>query len=404
MMKFPPGLHEFLWISDRDGFPHIYRYDYSGRMLQQVTRGPWSVTRIEGVDAARRLIYFTSTNPSPLQRQLWQVSFDGSGLRRITTAAGFHQVNMSPDTHHFVDLWSSTTQPRQADLWSTTSGMLRSLETNAATSQWLATHDYAATELFNVTTADGVRLDASMIKPVPFDSTRRYPVIFTIYGGVGSQGVYDQFGTLAWNQWLAQQGFIVVDVNGRGSGNYGAEFMRVVYRQLGRYESLDYAEVAKHLRSLPFVDGDRIGIMGTSNGGYLTMYTMEMYPDIFRVGISNSGVADWRLYDTIISERFMSLLGDNPDGYERSSVIANAARLQGHLLLVHSMMDDNVHPENTMQLLTTFADRGKDVEQRIYPPGRHGASYSPETVRLMRAAEFEFLSRWLGARSDVVRP
>jgi dipeptidyl-peptidase-4 len=278
------------------------------------------------------------------------------------------------------------------------------LETNATTSQWLATHDYAPTELFSITTSDGVRLDASMIKPVPFDSTRRYPVIFTIYGGVGSQGVYDQFGTLAWNQWLAQQGFIVVDVNGRGSGNYGADFMRVVYRQLGRYESLDYAEVAKHLRTLPYVDGDRIGIMGTSNGGYLTMYTMEMYPDIFRVGISNSGVADWRLYDTIISERFMSLLGDNPDGYERSSVVAGAARFQGHLLLVHSMMDDNVHPDNTMQLLTAFADRGKDVEQRIYPPGRHGASYSPETVRLMREAEFEFLSRWLGARSGVVRP
>ena len=144
--------------------------------------------------------------------------------------------------------------------------------------------------------------------------------------------------------------------------------------------------------------------MGTSNGGYLTMYTMEMYPDIFRVGISNSGVADWRLYDTIISERFMSLLDDNPEGYERSSVVASAARLQGHLLLVHSMMDDNVHPDNTMQLLTAFADRGKDVEQRIYPPGRHGASYSPETVRLMREAEFEFLSRWLGTRNGVVRP
>jgi dipeptidyl-peptidase-4 len=387
MMTFPPGLQEFLWISDRDGFPHIYRYDYSG-----------SVTRIEGVDAARRLIYFTSTNPSPLQRQLWQVSVDGGGLRRITTAGGFHQINMSPDTRHFVDAWSSTTQPRQVELWSTTSGRLRTLETNAATSEWLATHDHAPTELFTVTTADGVRLDASMIKPVPFDSTRRYPVIFTVYGGVGSQGVYDQFGTLGWNQWLAQQGFVVVDVNGRGSGNYGAEFMRVVYRQLGRYESLDYAEVAKHLRKLPYVDGDHIGIMGTSNGGYLTMYTMEMYPDIFRVGISNSGVADWRLYDTIISERFMSQLGDNPDGYERSSVVMNAARLQGHLLLVHSMMDDNVHPDNTMQLLTAFADRGKDVEQRIYPPGRHGASYSPETVRLMRAAEFEFLSRWLRAR------
>src|SRR5262249_3518951 len=154
----------------------------------------------------------------------------------------------------------------------------------------------------------------------------RYPVMFTIYGGVGSQGVYDAFSTNSWNQWLAQQGYIVVDVNNRGSAGYSADFMRVVYRQLGRYETADYAAVAKHLGCLPYVDATRIGLMGVSNGGYLTMYAMVRYPEIFRAGIANSGVSDWRLYDTIISERFMGLLEENADGYAQSSVLTHADR------------------------------------------------------------------------------
>jgi dipeptidyl-peptidase-4 len=405
-MSFPAGSHEFFWLSDRDGHQHIYRYDYSGRLVQQVTHGDWNVTRIEGTDASAHAIYFTSTNPTPLERQLWRVSFDGSGLTRITTTPGRHQIDMSPDAKYFIDNWSSTTQPAQIELWSTSRGKLRTIEDNARTAAWLAAHEYSPTELFSFTTSDGARIDASMVKPMGFDPTKKYPVVFAIYGGPGSQGVYDQFNASGWVQWLAQNGYIVVNVNNRGTNNYGRDFMKVVYKQLGTYEARDFAAAAAYLRSQSYVDGSRIAIMGTSYGGYSTMYSMEMFPNVFSVGVANSGVADWRLYDSIYTERYMSTLGDNPTGYGASSVVENAAKLGGHLLMIHSMMDDNVHPQNTMQLFTAFTNAGKDIEERIYPPGRHGAAYNGESDALINHVTFDFLSRWLAgpASAQPVRP
>jgi dipeptidyl-peptidase-4 len=395
LMRVPAGQHQFLWISDRDGYSHIYLYDYSGRVVRQVTQGAWSVTRIEGVDEAHQVIYFTATNPSPLERQLWRVKLDGTGLERVTTTAGRHSIDMAPDASSFIDTWSSTTHPQQVDLWSTASGKLRTLEGNDDATAWLASHVYSPAEPFRFKTSDGVTLDASIIKPIPFDSTKKYPLVFTIYGGPGSQDVFNEFDASGWKQWLAQHGYIVVDVNNRGSNNYGRDFMKIVYKQLGRYEAHDFADAALFLRSRPYVDGTRVAIMGTSYGGYVAMYAMEAYPEVFSVGSSNSGVADWRLYDSIYTERYMSTLEDNPLGYRRSSVVENAGRLRGKLLMIHSMLDDNVHPQNTMQLLTAFTEAGKDVDQRIYPPGRHGAAYDAQSEILMSTAQFEFLNRWL---------
>ncbi|HEV2642388.1 MAG TPA: S9 family peptidase [Candidatus Elarobacter sp.] len=396
MMTFPAGSHEFFWISDRDGWQHIYRYDYSGRLIKQVTSGKWSVTRVEGIDPARQTIYYTSTEASPLQRQMYAVRFDGSGTRRVTTTEGTHRINMSPNTQYFIDTWSSTRQPRQVELWSTNTGrVVRPLEQNAQTTEWLATHAYSPVQLGSFTTSDSVKIDYSMIRPVPFDSTRKYPVIFAVYGGPGSQGVYDQFSASGQSQWLAQQGYIIVDVNNRGTNNYGSAFMKTVYKQLGKWESHDFAETARYLSKMPYVDANRIAIMGGSYGGYSTMYTMEMYPDIFKVGVANSGVADWRLYDTIYTERYMGLLGDNASGYDQSSVVANAPKLSGHLLMIHAMMDDNVHPQNTMQLLTAFTNANKDVELRIYPPGHHGSAYNAQSARLINSVTQQFLDKYL---------
>jgi dipeptidyl-peptidase-4 len=245
------------------------------------------------------------------------------------------------------------------------------------------------------TTADSARLDASVVLPVPFDSTTRYPVVFDIYGGPGSQQVYDTWSANSWSQWLAQQGYIVVGVNNRASGNYGSAFMKGSYRRLGYWEAHDFAETARYLSAFPYVDRGRIAIMGTSYGGYTTLYTMEMYPDIFSVGIANSPVTDWRLYDSIYTERYLGLLGDNAAGYDSSSAVLHAGRIKGHLLLIHSMMDDNVHPQNTMQFLTAAANAGVDVDLRIYPPGRHGAAYNQASAMLIRRAANEYLARYL---------
>lgn len=398
LMSFPEGATQFFWVSDRDGWQHIYRYDYSGRLLNQVTRGTWSVTRIEGIDARAQTIYYSSTQVSPLQRQLYGVRFDGTSPRRITETQGTHSINMSPDAKFFLDSWSNTRQPRQVEMWATTptgGRMLRTMEDNAAVTQWFATHAYAPTELASFTTSDGQRLDFSMVRPPDFDSTRRYPVVFTIYGGPGSQAVYDRFGSSGYQQWLAQEGFILVDVNNRPSNNYGSAFMKGAYRHLGTWEAHDFAETARYLQHMPWVDSAHVGIMGTSYGGYTTLYTMATYPDIFSVGVANSAVTDHRLYDTIYTERYMGLLPDNAAGYDSASVLLRAGRIRGHLLVIHSMMDDNVHPQHTMQLLTALTNAGVDADLRIYPPGRHGAAYNRQSMMLIQQNSDAWLNRWL---------
>jgi len=395
MMSFPEDRQEFLWISDRSGWQHIYRYDYSGKLLNQVTAGDWSVTRVEGTDSKQGVIYFSSTEVSPLERHLYRVGFDGSGKTRLTETSGTHSIDMSPDTRYYIDRWSATNQPRQVELWATGRQMLKKMEDNAGVTGWIAAHAYSPTEIFSFTTSDGQKLDGSIVRPPDFDPAKRYPVIFSIYGGPGSQQVYNSFGTSGFSQWLAQQGYLVVGLNNRGSGNYGSAFMKLVYRQLGKWESNDFAEAAKYLKTLPYVDGNHIGIMGTSYGGYSTLYTLATYPDIFSVGIANSPVTDQRFYDTIYTERYMGLLGDNAAGYDSSSVILRADRIKGHLLLIHSMMDDNVHPRNTMKLLIALTDAGIDADLRIYPPGGHGAAYNLQSFRLIQQVYFDYLERYL---------
>ncbi|HET8649032.1 MAG TPA: S9 family peptidase [Gemmatimonadales bacterium] len=401
MITFPAKSHEFFWISDRDGWQHIYRYDYSGKLVNQVTSGKWSVTRVEGIDPAHKTIYYTSTQASPLQRQLYSVTFDGTKTKRLTRPDGTHRIDMSPDTRYYIDRWSAVNQPRQVELWATGGKMLKKLEDNARVTEWLKTNAYSSPQLFSFTTSDGVKLDGSMIRPIPFDSTRRYPVVFDIYGGPGSQQVYDDFDSSGWSQWLAQHGYIVVGLNNRGSNNYGSAFEKIVYQHLGKWESHDFAEAARYLAKLPFVDGDHIAIMGGSYGGYSTVYTMERYPDIFKVGVANSAVTDWRLYDDIYTERYMNTPSANQAGYDSSSAVKGAKALTGKLLLIHSMMDDNVHPQNTMQLLTAMADAGHDVALRLYPPGHHGAAYNFMSYLLIQQNTDRWLARYLkGDTSD----
>jgi dipeptidyl-peptidase-4 len=397
LLTFPAGTREFFWISDRDGWQHIYRYDYSGRLVNQVTRGPWSVTRVEGISPTSRMVYYSSTEASPLQRQLYEIRFDGTHQRRLTVPEGTHSIDMSPDTRYYIDRWSALHQPRQVELWATAGGgrKLQTMEDNAATTQWLETHVYSPAEIFSFTTSDSQRLDGSIIKPPAFDSTHRYPVIFAIYGGPGSQQVYDAFSSSGFSQWLAQEGYIVVGLNNRGSNNYGRAFMKTVYRRLGYWEAHDFAEAARFLARQPWVDSTHIAIMGGSYGGYSTLYTMATYPDVFSVGVANSPGTDWHLYDTIYTERYMDLLENNEAGYDSSSAVLRAGRIKGHLLIIHSMMDDNVHPVNTMQMLTALTNAGVDADLRIYPPGRHGAAYNGQSYMLIQQVTDGFLQRWM---------
>ncbi len=395
LLYFPAGLNEFYWLSDRDGFAHLYRYDYSGKLLGQVTQGKWEVTYVHHIDPKTRKVYFTSTEAAPTERQLYVIGTDGKNKQRITTAPGRHTVNMSPNGQYFIDRYSNVQTPPQIELRNTAGKLLKSLEANEAVTNYVASHAYAPKELSSLTTSDGQRLDISIIKPLNFDPTKKYPVVVDIYGGPGAQSVYNEWASGGWHQWLAQEGYIVVGVNNRGSGGYGRDFEKIVYEQLGKYESLDFVEAAKYMASLPYVDGDRMAIRGHSYGGYMSSYTMLTHPGVFRVSLVGAPVTDWRLYDSIYTERYMGLLPENDAKYQASAVTTYAKNLAGKMFVAHSTMDENVHVRNTFQLMTALEDAGKDADLRIYPPGAHGVSYNQPSYQLLYRQYTDYLNRYL---------
>jgi len=207
--------------------------------------------------------------------------------------------------------------------------------------------------------------------------------------------VYNQWESGGWTQWLAQQGYLIVNVNNRGSGGYGSAFEKVVYKQLGKYEALDFAETAKYLKTLSYVDGENMAIRGHSYGGYMSSYTMATHPGVFKLGIVGAPVTDWKLYDSIYTERYMGLLESNQEGYKQSAVMTHAPMVKGRLLIAHSGMDENVHMQNTMQLVQALTDAGIDADLRIYPPGAHGVAYNQSSYRLLYETYTHYLDHLL---------
>ena len=408
LMYFPAGVNEFYWLSDRDGFAHLYRYDYSGKLLNAVTSGPWEVTYVHHVDAKNRKVYFTSTEVSPLERQLFVADIDGKNKRRLTNTPGRHNVNVAPGVDapstadrgdgptkgnglFYIDRYSNTTTPTQVELWDTKGTKIKVLEANSRVSDFVGKNAIADKELVNFTTSDGQKIDISIVKPVDFDQNKKYPVMLDIYGGPGAQSVYNDFSTSGWHQYLAQQGYVIVSVNNRGSGGYGRDFEKVVYEQLGKYESLDFAETAKYLAKQPWVDANRMAIRGHSYGGYMSSYTMLTYPGVFKVALVGAPVTDWRLYDSIYTERYMGLLPENEAKYNASAVTTYAKNLAGKMFIAHSTMDENVHVRNTFQLMNALEDAGKDADLRIYPPGAHGVAYNGASYLLLYQQYVDYL-------------
>ena len=413
LMYFPAGVNEFYWLSDRDGFAHLYRYDYSGKLLNAVTSGPWEVTYVHHVDAKNRKVYFTSTEVSPLERQLFVADIDGKNKRRLTNTPGRHNVNVAPGVDaprvdapgtadrgdgptkgnglFYIDRYSNTTTPVQVELWDTKGTKIKVLEANSRVSDFVGKNAIAGKELVSFTTSDGQKIDISIVKPVDFDQNKKYPVMLDIYGGPGAQSVYNDFSTSGWHQYLAQQGYVIVSVNNRGSGGYGRDFEKVVYEQLGKYESLDFAETAKYLAKQPWVDANRMAIRGHSYGGYMSSYTMLTYPGVFKVALVGAPVTDWRLYDSIYTERYMGLLPENEAKYNASAVTTYAKNLAGKMFIAHSTMDENVHVRNTFQLMNALEDAGKDADLRIYPPGAHGVAYNGASYLLLYQQYVDYL-------------
>lgn len=399
---FPEDRDEFLWVSDRNGWSHIYRYNYEGELLNMVTEGEWEVTNVFAVDSKNNRIFYESTEITPLERHLYSVKFNGKSKRKVTEEPGRHSITMGPNGRYYIDRYSNVDTPTQVELWTTENRgkMIKKLEDNESVSEHIRDHVYAPRELFSFTTSDGQKLDGYLIKPIDFDPEKEYPLLLSIYGGPGSQGVYNQFETSGWIQYLAQEGYVIANVNNRGSGGYGRDFEKIVYKNLGEWEAKDFTETALHLAENSWVDKERMAIRGHSYGGYMSSMTMVLHPDVFKAGIAGAPLTDWRLYDTIYAERYMGLLEDNIDGYINSSVMAHADSLNGHLFVAHSSMDENVHVQNTMQMLTAFINAGKDVDLRIYPPGAHGVAYNMQSFILLHETYTEYLNQHLKYRMN----
>ncbi|MCW9708659.1 S9 family peptidase [Fodinibius salsisoli] len=392
---FPKDSEEFFWISDRDGWSHIYRYNYDGEIQNQVTQGDWEVTYVHTVDYENSKIYYTSTEESPLERHLYSINFDGSNKEKHTVTEGQHNITMGPNGKYYLDRYSNIATPTQVELWSTENGQIETLEDNADVKTFTKSHVYAPKELFSFTTSDGQQLDGHMLKPIDFDSTKSYPLVLNIYGGPGAQGVYNSWASSGWSQYLAQEGYVIVNVNNRGSGGYGSEFEKVVYKQLGKWEAHDFVETAQYMGAKSWVDSTRMAIRGHSYGGYMATYALFTYPEVFEVGISTAPVTSWDLYDSIYAERYMGLWENNKEGYKASSSTAHAKNLDSHLLLSHSTMDENVHVQNTMQLLTALTSAGKDVDLRIFPPGAHGVAFNTASYLLLYKTYVNYLNEHL---------
>ncbi len=390
---FPQDSKEFFWISDRDGWSHIYRYGYDGNVKAQVTSGEWEVTYVHTVDYRNNRIYYTSTEESPLERHLYSINFNGRNKLKHTTVPGTHNITMGLNGKYYIDRYSNTSTPTQVELWSTMDGQMEVLEDNASVTKFTQSHVYSPRELFSFTTSDGQQLDGYMIKPTDFDSTQTYPLILNIYGGPGAQGVYNAWESDGWSQYLAQEGYVIVNVNNRGNGGYGSEFEKIVYKQLGKWEANDFVETANFMAEKDWVDESRMAIRGHSYGGYMTTYTMFTHPDIFDVGIATAPITDWRFYDTIYTERYMGLLDDNGEGYKQSASITHASNLRGDLLLSHSTKDENVHVQNTMQLMTELTGNGIEVDLQIFPPGAHGVAFNTASYYLLYKSYVDYLNR-----------
>lgn len=365
------GKHVIL-KSDRDGWAHLYLHTLDGKLKNAITTGRFTVKDIELVDEKNGTVYFTARKDNSARTDLYKAKLDGKGLQRLTFGEFTHDVKLSPNGSYFVTTYSNAQTPPKMAVVDKTGKLVR--EIADAKGVGFATTDFAPTELVRVKTPDGFELPVRITWPTNLDPAKKYPVIFRVYGGPNAGTVADGWQWSGQNQWWAREGLIQVVADHRGSGHFGKEGQAFMHRNLGKWEIADYAEIVKWLRTKPFVDPTKIAITGFSYGGYATCMALTLGADAFTHGVAGGSVTDWALYDSHYTERFMDTPAENPEGYKFGSVMTHADKYRGLLRLVHGTADDNVHLQNTLQLVDRFQDLGKHFELMLYPGGRHGWS------------------------------
>jgi dipeptidyl-peptidase 4 len=377
---------QFIWGSERDGFLHLYLYGQDGTLRNEITKGNWEVNQLAGIDEARRTIYYISSEASPLERQLYSIKFSGEDKRRITQAPGTHTISMSPGTNVFMETFSSLTQPPRRTLNKVDGAEWAVFR--EADHKLTDEYELLPTEIVNVKASDGTVLYARLIKPANFKAGEKYPAIVMVYGGPGVQSIRNSWSGATWDQALAYRGFVIWQLDNRGSTGRGHAFETPINRRMGKVELADQLDGIRYLVGQGFVDPNRIGINGWSYGGYMTINALLNAPDIFRAGVAGAPVTNWQNYDTIYTERYLGLPSENPDGYKVSSLIDYADKLKGKLLMVHNIEDDNVLFQNTVQMSDALERAGKLFDMVIYPGKSHGVEGQLRKHLLEKTTDF----------------
>ncbi|MCK8142831.1 S9 family peptidase [Flavobacterium sp. I-SCBP12n] len=367
--------NSFIWTSEKDGFNHIYLYDKNGKLKNQVTKGKWDVTEYYGLDEKTNTVFYQSVENGSINRDVYRISLDGKNKLRLSKEIGTTKATFSPNFQFYISTFSSASQPTKYSLNESKLGKeIKVIQNNDALSEKLKAYDLPAKEFFVLKTDKGNELNAWIIKPKDFDASKKYPVFMFQYSGPGSQQVANSWinSNDYWFMMLAQQGYIVACVDGRGTGFKGAEFKKVTQLELGKYEVEDQIDAAKVIGNYSFVDKSRIGIFGWSYGGFMASNCILKGNDVFKMAIAVAPVTNWRFYDSVYTERYMTTPQENASGYDQNSPINHVDKLKGKFLLIHGSGDDNVHVQNSMQMMEALIQANKQFDSQIYPDNNHG--------------------------------
>lgn len=372
----------FVVSSERDGWRHLYLYDRLGFEQGQLTKGEFDVTEFYGYDPSQRYFYYQAAAESPLRREVYYISLDGKKKGKISTLQGTNKAAFSKNFNYYVNYYSSSQVPSLITLHDKKNKLIRTLQDNTILKNKLQSYALPQKEFFTLKTSGGIELNGYIVKPSNFNKSQKYPAVIIQYSGPNSQQVKDIWDNIGWNHFLAQEGYLVVAIDPRGTAARGEEFRKSTYLQLGKLESEDIVETARYLGSLPYVNKGNIGIFGWSYGGFTTLLSMQKGGELFKAGIAVAPVTNWRFYDTIYTERFMLTPGDNPDGYDENSPLTHAGDIKGRLLIVHGSADDNVHAQNTYEFAEKLVQADVQFDMAIYVNRNHSIRGGNTTMHL----------------------
>jgi dipeptidyl-peptidase-4 len=370
---FSEGSLKAFFTSEKSGYKHLYALDAQNQVVA-LSSGAWEIDQVLGIDQVKQVVYFTSGKDNPSERQLYVLSIADKSIKALTTEKAWHNIRFSPGFNYFTDQYSTIQKPAITALKEANGNLVKILEDNTALSNKLADLSLGQVKFGHFTSVDSVELDYWQILPAQFDSTKRYPVLFFVYGGPGHQTVQNMWSgaNYMWYQYLAQKGYMVITIDNRGSGGRGEAFKKMTYLNLGKYETMDYIAAAKYFGQQPYVDAKRIGIFGWSYGGFMASSCITKGADYFKAAVAVAPVTNWRYYDNIYTERYMRTPQVNADGYDNNSPINHVAKIKGKYLIIHGTADDNVHFQNAAEMIKTMNDQNIPYDAEIYPNTNHG--------------------------------